>query len=363
MLSGYGAWRSAALLSRRFIGVYRAWLAADEMLLAGVQLNARRRWRGKKHVPDSQNRGAVTRRCCGARRPIDHQSLPSRMRRSLPHDFGAPTPKRAVPSYTPSPFGRCCPCSLPCYATCRLCSSSFLLPSPVHAPSLSPSSSTSEVSTRQLPCLRATWPLTRASRPGPALVSGWSHIWMAWPRLVAFADSGDNYNRAAQLELGSASRNSERRLWRCPIATIWHSTGGGACHGRCSVPQVLDRGNPDDAIVFGAGCCGTQRVRGSRRRPASRRHSRTQRRRRPSPSSACLLSLSASSVELFYSDFSRGKSVCSVYAWMCEKNYDILLELYYLSFFFPPRLRFRFFCLFFVPYPFIGMTGSNAAVG
>jgi len=60
----------------------------------GMQLNARRRWRGKKHVPDSQNRGAVTRRCCGARRPIDHQSLPSRMRRSLPHDFGVPTPKR-----------------------------------------------------------------------------------------------------------------------------------------------------------------------------------------------------------------------------------------------------------------------------
>lgn len=45
-------------------------------------------------MPDSQNRGAVTRRCCGARRPIDHQSLPSRMRRSLPHDFGVPTPKR-----------------------------------------------------------------------------------------------------------------------------------------------------------------------------------------------------------------------------------------------------------------------------
>ena len=39
-----------------------------------------------------ENRGAVTRHCCGARRPIDHQSLPSFMRRSLPHDFGTPTP-------------------------------------------------------------------------------------------------------------------------------------------------------------------------------------------------------------------------------------------------------------------------------
>ena len=83
-----------------FIGVYRAWLAADELLgsnrnaVEPMRCDARRRWRGKKHVPDSQNRGAVTRRCCGARRPIDHQSLPSRMRRSLPHDFGVPTPKR-----------------------------------------------------------------------------------------------------------------------------------------------------------------------------------------------------------------------------------------------------------------------------
>lgn len=70
------------------------WLQMSCLRATGMQLNARRRWRGKKHVPDSQNRGAVTRRCCGARRPIDHQSLPSRMRRSLPHDFGVPTPKR-----------------------------------------------------------------------------------------------------------------------------------------------------------------------------------------------------------------------------------------------------------------------------
>lgn len=99
------------------------WLRMSFCLRAtGMQLNARRRWRGKKHVPDSQNRGAVTRRCCGARRPIDHQSLPSRMRRSLPHDFGVPTPKRVpyivytislrlalsllspLPRLSPSPF-------------------------------------------------------------------------------------------------------------------------------------------------------------------------------------------------------------------------------------------------------------------
>lgn len=137
----------------RFIGVYRAWLAADELLrTTGMQLNARRRWRGKKHVPDSQNRGAVTRRCCGVRRPIDHQSLPSRMRRSLPHDFGASPPLSAFPtSYTPSPFGRRCPCSLSCRASRRL-RSSFFSP-PVLA-------------------LPHSFVLRERSRPGSCLASG-----------------------------------------------------------------------------------------------------------------------------------------------------------------------------------------------
>lgn len=196
--------------SRRFIGVYRAWLTADETLRAGVQLNARRRWRGKKHVPDSQNRGAVTRRCCGARRPIDHQSLPSRMRRSLPHDFGAPTPKR-VPSYTPSPFGRCCPCSLPCCASRRLRSSSFLLPPPF-ALLLSSSSCASRVPTRQLPCLRATLPLTRLLDQDQRWYLGGAIPAVVWPRLVVLADSGDKLQSCRAARLGSASRNSERRF-------------------------------------------------------------------------------------------------------------------------------------------------------
>lgn len=212
------------------------------MLRAGVQLNARRRWRGKKHVPDSQNRGAVTRRCCGARRPIDHQSLPSRMRRSLPHDFGAPTPKR-VPSYTPSPFGRCCPCSLPCYASCRLRSSSFLL-SPPFTLLLSSSFCTNRVSTRQLPCLRATLPLTRLLDQDQRWYLGGAIPSVAWPRLVMLADSGDKLQSCRAARLGLASRNSERRFWCGPITTIWHSTmeavptmGGAPFHDLIGEPR------------------------------------------------------------------------------------------------------------------------------
>lgn len=143
----------------RFIGVYCAWLAADELRATGMQLNARRRWRGKKHVPDSQNRGAVTRRCCGARRPIDHQSLPSRMRRSLPHDFGVPTPKaRSLHRIHHLPSVGVVPALSPTAPLAVSVPHSFLPPFSLF---LSPSLRARAELTRQLPCLRATLPLTR----------------------------------------------------------------------------------------------------------------------------------------------------------------------------------------------------------
>ncbi|XP_029161479.1 uncharacterized protein LOC114933161 [Nylanderia fulva] len=100
---------------------------------------------------------------------------------------------------------------------------------------------------------------------------------MAWPRLVALADSGDKLQscRAARRRATPCGAFDAARSARSDILPEAAPVMGGS--------PALDRGNPDDAIVFGAGCRGTQRVRASRRRPASRRHSRTQRRRRPSP--------------------------------------------------------------------------------
>lgn len=76
---------------RLVYGVYRSLSRQTDQGNEKRTIERERRWRGKKHV-QLENRGAVTRHCCGARRPIDHQSLPSFMRRSLPHDFGTPTP-------------------------------------------------------------------------------------------------------------------------------------------------------------------------------------------------------------------------------------------------------------------------------
>lgn len=197
-----GAYVQARWFSRWFIGVYRAWLAADANELPAnrsVQLNARRRWRGKKHVPDSQNRGAVTRRCCGARRPIDHQSLPSRMRRSLPHDFGAPTPLRTrVPSYIPSSSPlQGSVLSLLSLLSLLMLSPFLILFPPIESPScLSRSVILRRAeSTRQLPCLLGNVAPDEASRPGPVrhiVYLGGATPTCPWlVALVAFVDSGD----------------------------------------------------------------------------------------------------------------------------------------------------------------------------
>lgn len=269
------------------------------------------------------------------------------MRRSLPHDFGAPTPKR-VPSYTPSPFGRCCPCSLPCYASRRLRSSSFLLPPPF-ALLLSSSSCASGVSTRQLPCLRATLPLTRLLDQDQRWYLGGAIPAVAWPRLVMFADSGDKLQSCRAARLGSASRNSERRFWCGPITTIWHSTGGGACHGRCSVPQA-DRGTSTTPLFS---------ARDAAERSACDVHADARRRdatlarnavagRRPSPSSSARLFLylppPSCSTRIFHADEVSLLLCARVNVW---EIWEIMMSLESrVNFFFFPRVRFRFLDFF-----------------
>lgn len=65
------------------------------------------------------------------------------------------------------------------------------------------------------------------------------------------------------------------------IALAGRSNGGGACRGRCSVPRWI--GEPRRRHCFRRATRKARRVRDPRRRPASRRHSRTQRRRRRRP--------------------------------------------------------------------------------
>lgn len=262
------------------------WLRMSFCLRAtGMQLNARRRWRGKKHVPDSQNRGAVTRRCCGARRPIDHQSLPSRMRRSLPHDFGVPTPKR-VPYIVYTISLRLVLSLLSLLP--RLSPSPFLILFSPRSRSSSLLRSARAESTRQLPCLRATLPLTRLlGQDQCGTVCIWVEPCRRWRggglSRSPTVDRGDKPQLCRAVRHRATPCGALKRPSR-PSPRSLLPDGGGACRGRCSVPR--SNGESRRRHCFRRATRKVRRVRDPRRRPASRRHSRTQRRRRRRPTSS-----------------------------------------------------------------------------
>jgi len=218
----------------------------------------------------------------------------------------ASPPLSAFPtSYTPSPFGWCCPCSpLP-----RLTPSSFLILFSSRSRSSSLLRPARTESTRQLPCLRATLPLTRLlGQDQCGIVCIWVEPCRRWrgggPSRSPTVDGGDKPQLCRAARHRATPRGALKRLRG--LSTI--AVAGRSERGRRLPWAVfrapLDRRTPTTPLFSARDAEGTARARSTPTPGVATPLSHATPSPTPPPSSSDDWSLSLSATaELFSADF------------------------------------------------------------